>query len=414
MPGFAGASDRWEQSMNKVIQTEHSREWQDKGYESQKRKMGSLWGNHRFLKLGGLHRIPGIIAFWLIAAILFVGAGRILCYNENESMVNVKGFYQEKRDSLDVVMIGPSELYADYSPPLAWKEFGYTSYNLAISGVPGNLYISMLREVLSRQNPKLIVFNVSGFYWGDSAFSDWKSMHKWFDNTPFSLKKTDEIKRVVPKDKQEEFWWDTLTYHNNWKHPVMLAKKAAINMAMTWTGTSYAKGLRTYSTSNQGVGTGQTMCMSFSQTARQYLEELLQYCRDQNLSNVLFVAAPHQSQSSDPEVLEEIGSVVEHAGYDYLNLDKQYTAMGIDAATDFIDAEHLNMYGMRRMTSYLGSYITEHYELDAEHDSKTADHWNRCYDKTEELLQQCENDMNNGITREYYEASFYHRTKPVN
>ena len=88
----------------------------------------------------------GILVFWLIAAILFVGAGRILCYNENESMVNVKGFYQEKRNSLDVVMIGPSELYADYSPPLAWNEFGYTSYNLAISGVPGNLYISMLKE----------------------------------------------------------------------------------------------------------------------------------------------------------------------------------------------------------------------------------------------------------------------------
>ena len=399
--------------MNRVIQTNSPREWQNQGCESQKRKTGSLWVNHSFLKLKRPHRIWGILVFWLIAAILFVGAGRILCYNENESMVNVKGFYQEKRNSLDVVMIGPSELYADYSPPLAWNEFGYTSYNLAVSGVPGNLYISMLKEALSRQDPKLVVFNVSGFYWGDDAFTDWKSMHKWFDNIPFSFRKINEIKRAVPKDKQDEFLWDTLTYHNNWKHPVMIAKKTVINMAMMWNGTSYAKGLRTYSVSNQGAGIGQTMGMEFSQTSRRYLEELLQYCKDQNLQNVLFVAAPHQSQPSDPAVLEEIGSVVENAGYDYLNLDKQYTAMGIDQTTEFIDGEHLNMYGMRKMTSYLGNYMMEHYELDPEHDSKTTEHWNDCYNKTEELLQQCESDMQNGITREYYEASFYHKTKPL-
>ncbi len=105
--------------------------------------------------------------------------------------------------------------------------------------------------------------------------------------------------------------------------------------------------------------------------------------------------------------------MVENAGYDYLNLDKQYTAMGIDQTTEFIDGEHLNMYGMRKMTSYLGNYVMEHYELDPEHDSKTTEHWNDCYDKTEELLQQCESDMQNGITREYYEASFYHKTKPL-
>ena len=33
--------------------------------------------------------------------------------------------------------------------------------------------------------------------------------------------------------------------------------------------------------------------------------------------------------------------------------------------------------------------------------------------KLAELLQQCESDMQNGITREYYEASFYHKTKPL-
>ena len=114
------------------------------------------------------------------------------------------------------------------------------------------------------------------------------------------------------------------------------------------------------------------------------------------------------------------GYVIDHieAGgamkiYDYLNLDKQCSMIGVDSDKDFSDPEHLNVYGMRKMTSYLGNYMMEHYELDPEHDSKTTERWNHCYDKTEELLQQCESDTQNGIIRVYYEASFYHKTKTL-
>ena len=61
------------------------------------------------------------------------------------------------------MMIGASEVYADYSATEAWKNYGYTSYSLGVSGAPGSLYKSMLREALTRQHPKVVVFEVNGF-----------------------------------------------------------------------------------------------------------------------------------------------------------------------------------------------------------------------------------------------------------
>lgn len=354
-----------------------------------------------------------ICCFWVILLLLFAGAERLFIYNENECYTNVKGFYQEKRNSLDVVMAGPSELYADYSPTLAWSEYGYTSYNLAISGVPGSLYRSMLTEILKRQKPKLVVFNISGFYWGEDSFSDWGSMHKWFDYTPFSLEKIREIGSVVPEEKRAEYLFPMIKYHGNWKKPLTLAKKAGIGTFMNWTGYSCTKGLRTYSTCNNGAGMGQVMQTSFGDTARKELVELLDFCKEKGLKNVLFVCFPHQAVQSDSSALSEIGDLITEQGYDYLNLDKAFEETGINVSQDFIDAEHLNVRGLRKLTSYLGGYMTEHYALSAEHGKKETARWNRCSEKTKKLLEECESELNKGTIREFYEASIYHRTKAI-
>ena len=46
------------------------------------------------------------------------------------NIATIEGFYKEPKDSIDVMMIGASEVYADYSATEAWKNYGYTSYSL--------------------------------------------------------------------------------------------------------------------------------------------------------------------------------------------------------------------------------------------------------------------------------------------
>ena len=60
-------------------------------------------------------RWKGILAFTGIFLVLFLIVSDIMSVSDCTSLANIRGFYMEPKNSLDVAMIGPSEFYADYS-----------------------------------------------------------------------------------------------------------------------------------------------------------------------------------------------------------------------------------------------------------------------------------------------------------
>ena len=55
-----------------------------------------------------------------------------------------------------------------------------------------------------------------------------------------------------------------------------------------------------------------------------------------------------------------IGQIIGEYGFPFLNLEKKEAEIGIDNQTDFYDANHLNVSGMRKFTKWLSEYLLEH------------------------------------------------------
>ena len=74
--------------------------------------------------------------FLLLFALCFSGAQSILHYrwsgNENLYTRNIR-YSQAAPDSIDVLCLGTSELYAAYDPIVTYEEAGITGYNFAIT-----------------------------------------------------------------------------------------------------------------------------------------------------------------------------------------------------------------------------------------------------------------------------------------
>lgn len=100
----------------------------------------------------------------LIVVLLYSAAANVLSVNNTWDMRHIRGFYLEPQDSLDVVMLGASELYTGFSSPLAWQQYGFTSYPLAVSSMPSCLYDSMLTETMRRETPKVVVVEINGLF----------------------------------------------------------------------------------------------------------------------------------------------------------------------------------------------------------------------------------------------------------
>lgn len=361
-----------------------------------------------------VRRFFAIMGFWVIVVALFWMVSNVMVYNENESMTIVKGFFQEPDDSLDVVTIGPSELYSDYAPTLAWKEYGYTSYNLAVAGIPGNMYQSMVEQALMHQSPKLLVINMSGLCWGDDVYGKNPMTRAWMDSVPWSIEKMKEINQTIPKKNRLSYFLRIGKYHGNWKNPIAVAKTIVLKGCMDFNGFCYTKGIRSVSSCNSGNGVGQNYGIGFTDQSKEYLKDLIAFCKEKEVENVLFVNMPHQGSASNPKVFTEIKEIVEESGYDYLNLDKGYDQYGVENANDFSDTDHMNVRGMRKFTHFLGKYITDNYDVVSEYDEKTRKQWDRCAAKASTIFEQCEADLDAGVSKEYYEAAVYRTPKRLN
>ena len=126
--------------------------------------------------------IAKTIAFLLIFVLIYMFIASFLRMTDVVNIATIDGFYKEPENTIDVMLIGASEVYADYSATTAWKEYGYTSYSFGVSGVPGSVYKSMLRETLTRQKPKVVVFEVNGFLQNDAYYDRTIKLHSWIDN----------------------------------------------------------------------------------------------------------------------------------------------------------------------------------------------------------------------------------------
>ncbi len=352
-------------------------------------------------------RVIKSICFIAIFAILFSGLTCFFKVADGVSLINIKGIQKEKANSLDVALIGASEVYSGYAPTVAWKEYGYTSYTMGVSGVPGSLYKSMLKEVLKKQNPQLVVIEINGLVRGDEYFNRTGKMHIWLDNLPWGNNRVDTIEELVEKESRMDFINMISTYHDNWKNLGKCMQTTETRLAMHAKSSNDLKGFATITKiagkDDYGIDKGFT----FTNLGESYLKDLIQYCKDEKLENVLFVRFPHGKEITNQKALDRFQSVVEASGYDFLNLNSAYDEVGIVLREDFYNADHLNVYGMEKMTKYLGAYITDKYAITPNTDADVLEAWKESAEVTDEVIKRMKQETDKSSGKRYNELSAY-------
>lgn len=71
--------------------------------------------------------------------------------------VQIRGFYDEPKDSIDVLVLGSCNVYNAINPLVLWDEYGVTSYVMGSSDQKLVTSYYYLQEALEYQNPKVVV-----------------------------------------------------------------------------------------------------------------------------------------------------------------------------------------------------------------------------------------------------------------
>lgn len=272
---------------------------------------------------------------------------------------DAKGIIAEKPNTVDVVFLGDSEVYASISPMQLWEEQGLTSYDCSTGGQLLFDTMSLLHTALENQQPKLVVLEVNATF------------------REFSLGE-------VAYNKVGEYL-AVFTYHDRWKW--MKLSEFFGPKDFTW--TSEMKGFRLnmdiQPTKKKDHMKESDESKNMPKKNEWYVEAIRKICEEKNIAFML-LSTP-SSRNWNMKKHNTISALAEAWNVPYVDMNLMEKELDIRWDTDTKDKEdHLNYYGARKVTSYLGKYLKETYGLPDHRGDTEYENWDNCLKKYHEQV----------------------------
>ena len=295
------------------------------------------------------------VIFLGILGIIIYGLSFILVPKDNTyeagmPYVRPNGILAEPKNTIDVLIIGDSESYTSVSPMEMWDQYGFTSYVLGTNAQKIFTSYNFLIDALENQKPKVVILETNTF----------------FRNLVDAQKIISFFERHVPFIK----------YHDRWKDLNLNDLGGDIN----YTGISEMKG---YYYINYAVPMKESKPSYMDRKKKTepipkdeiyYIKKIYKLCKENNIE-LMFYSAPNYKNwwMAKHDLVSELA---EELDINYLDTNL-IPEIDIDWKTDTKDAgDHVNYKGALKVSTYLGKYLAETYNLPDHRGDSNYDLWN--------------------------------------
>lgn len=338
----------------------------------------------------------------------------------------ITGFYQEEKNSIDVIVLGTSHMAYGFSPMEAYENFGIKCYNLATSVQPIQSSYYIIKEALKYQSPKIICLDASSLFLSVRDSTKWRFI---LDQMPLSINKSDYASIIDCTFGNESYISAMLPvyrYHERWKE---LTREDFSSFSRN----TYFFNKGYYMSPSQNAGTAsvdsmneiaydmlsQTEQLTYEYIMGKYQEEksesplyttelmdnniewllkIRDLCEDAEVEFLLVkiptVHSPIRYESAwTKERSLKIKELSDKLGVHFLDLLYDLNTE-VNWQTDTADGgSHLNLLGSQKISDCLTRYLADHYSLEGSND----DIWEKdlsIYKKMRELaLLQMEDEF---------------------
>lgn len=275
-------------------------------------------------------------------------------------------FIREDRQ-YDVLFFGTSHVVNSVFPMQLWRDYGITSYNLAIHG--GSIASSywMLETALDYQKPKVAVMDVL-LTKSNYMQTDLPMAHAAMDPFPLSMTKLRAIWDIYdsPKDRAE-LLFPLDVFHNRWKD----LDTEMLKRGFGETEVSPEKGgesrIRVYPLEEPLVVDASDVADEWTEGLR-YLEKFIRLCQQEGIAPVI-TYLPYRGAGDAEEQRYSNAAIRLAQSLGAETVDLQHGDL-IDDDTDWYDdGGHTNPLGAKKITGALGEYLTAAHALPDHRDS---------------------------------------------
>ena len=308
--------------------------------------------------------------------------------------LKLNGFYNEPKNSLDIVFLGSSHMYFGINPNIIWEENRLLNYNLGSNEQPIWLSYFYLKEALKYQNPKVVVLEVFSLentrkFKAQNDFAREKVNRINLDPMKLSLNKIQAIKECTPKEDFFDYFFNINKYHDRWKRLNQNDFLFTYNEPYAYKG--FTPSLKVYKETrvrdliHKKARSGKEL----HQKSINYLDKIVQLSKEENFK-LVFIKTPLAQAIFRQEFVDALLTIKEYANkekIDFINYNEIYEDIGLDFLKHMSDKSgHLNKYGAEVISKHLGGFLKNKYFKEKQTNLKLSKNW----DENLKLYKQLE------------------------
>lgn len=297
-------------------------------------------------------------------------------FERKESVEHYNKFWDNPAD-YDVWFMGTSHVRFSMQPMELWREYGIRSYNLAAPSSYMSQTYWTLMCALQYSQPQVIVLDTYKVH-RDVKNIEGKLIHTGFDSIPLSPVKVKAVCDLFSTwDNRFEYICDFSIYHNRWEK----LERNDFFVEPSVTNGGKFKDLVIDKSGYQMISredNSGTDTESFT-----YLEKIIEECNRRGIHLVL-TNIPFCSTKKVQRAMNAVPQMAKEHGVDFLDL--AYQEGIVDYGVDFGDEAHVNLFGGRKLTRYVGNYLRDDCHLqDYRKVEEVAERWNRDLEKYDQM-----------------------------
>ena len=321
--------------------------------------------------------------------------------HNRRSLKSVRSAYLEPGNSLDAIYLGTSQTFCSISPMDIYNSSHIRSYNMATIAQRVPVAYYMLRGILRRQSPKLVVIDASGFFYTQKELMVTGKWEEMVDSLPLAcwrekLDMMKEIARMHGREDDKEYLLSALIpllrYHSSYKVEKDSFQELYLNQLYQRKG--YVATYDYEAVESTEVRTAQAMldvndtfaddddnlemledCIRANEP---YLEKLRDLCHE-NGAEFAFIKVPVCANTRargywSANKHEMTQAMADRLGVKFL--DMCYEDLGLDWQFDSFDGGiHVNHRGARKITARLLDWMQQEFGLASELNEKVDRQW---------------------------------------
>lgn len=348
--------------------------------------------DNKFMKQLGRKRTGAV----LCKAVLFLGILAFLFLHIQQRLQldmghrgtdNITGFYEEKENSVEVLFVGASTMFCTVDPLVLYEDYGIASYDFGSSAQPFELSYLFMQEALKYQKPKVIGLEVISMF-NELDPEDADPLNYGITDLPFSVEKAAGIADMFRNDKGAglSYLIPIVQYKDRWKE---LTREDFIDPSVNYTKGAYTPDLVS-GTPLDFSSYYEEETFTIPERNLEIFRRMVTLCEENDIELVLFKSP---SVGWNIGQTKAVAALADQYGLPFIDYYSLMGELGIDAGTDFRDNTHLNRYGSKKASDYMGRYLMERYDLTDLRATDTENSWDvslreREHDRANEILSR--------------------------